>query len=70
MKNAYYKYRPLYQIGTNGHQEAHPFTKSIFQKAELWYSAPTDFNDPFDCKRSFESLEETWPNHQSLSTAD
>lgn len=39
MKNTYYKYRSLQS----------PFTKSIFEKAEIYYAAPKDFNDPFDC---------------------
>jgi|GEM_PF-2568870 len=49
MKTAYYKYRPLHIIGTNGSRQPHPFTKSIFEKAEIFYSAPKHFNDPFDC---------------------
>lgn len=48
-KKIYYKYRPLYQHGACGIREPHPFTKSIFEKAEFFYSAPKDFNDPFDC---------------------
>ncbi len=47
---SYYKYRSLYRIGDNGKREPAPYTKSIFEKAELWYSAPKDVNDPFDCK--------------------
>lgn len=39
MKKTYYKYRSLQS----------PFTKSIFEKAEIFYAAPKDFNDPFDC---------------------
>jgi hypothetical protein len=35
----YFKYRSL----------TAPYTKEIFEKRELWYSAPKDFNDPFDC---------------------
>lgn len=35
----YFKYRSL----------ADPYTKALFEKRELWYSAPKDFNDPFDC---------------------
>lgn len=49
MKKTYYKYRPLYQIGSKGVREPHQFTRSIFEKAEIRYSAPKDFNDPFDC---------------------
>ena len=48
-KERYFKYRPLYQIGVGGGREPHPFTLSIFQRAELFYAAPKDFNDPFDC---------------------
>ena len=47
-KNAYYKYRPLYQWGSVG-REPHPFTRSLIKDAEIFYSAPKDFNDPFDC---------------------
>ena len=49
MKTAYYKYRPLHLFETSGSRQPHPFTKSIFEKAEIFYSAPKDFNDPFDC---------------------
>lgn len=49
MKRTFYKYRPLYRIGPTGKEEPHPFTQSIFEKAEIWYSAPKDFNDPYDC---------------------
>ena len=36
---SYFKYRSL----------SDPHTETIFKKKELWYSAPKDFNDPFDC---------------------
>jgi len=36
---SYFKYRSLKDM----------YTKEIFEKRELWYSAPKDFNDPFDC---------------------
>lgn len=49
MKNSFYKYRPLYLYDADGNRVPHPFTQSIFDKAEIWYSAPKDFNDPFDC---------------------
>ncbi|ACD91483.1 hypothetical protein Clim_2463 [Chlorobium limicola DSM 245] len=49
MKTLYYKYRPLYQLRPDGTREQHPFTQSIFTKGEIYYSAPKDFNDPFDC---------------------
>ena len=49
MKNRYYKYRPLYVSGTGGTKSVHPFTESIFTKVEIYYGAPADFNDPFDC---------------------
>jgi hypothetical protein len=39
---SYFKYRSL----SDSHVE---YTKAIFEKRELWYSAPKDFNDPFDC---------------------
>lgn len=39
---SYFKYRSL----SDSHIE---YTKAIFEKRELWYSAPEDFNDPFDC---------------------
>ena len=48
-KNSYFKYRPLYHTKPDGTREAHPFTKSIFERAEIFYTAPKDFNDPFDC---------------------
>jgi hypothetical protein len=43
-----YKYRPLYH-------SAEPLkmidnTTSIITEAQLWHSAPTSFNDPFDCQ--------------------
>lgn len=49
MKKQYYKYRPLYTPGNGGGRVIHPFTESIFTKAEIYYAAPVDFNDPFDC---------------------
>jgi hypothetical protein len=49
MKNLYYKYRPLYMEGCAGVRVVHPFTESIFTKAEVYFAAPADFNDPFDC---------------------
>lgn len=48
MKTAYYKYRPLYQESNDG-RKPHPFTQTIFEKAEIYYSTPNDFNDPYDC---------------------
>ncbi len=62
-KNSYYKYRPLYQYGADGISNPHPFAKSIFEKGELWYSAPKDFNDPFDCNLKLHvrgSTDEEW----------
>lgn len=41
----YYKYRSIFN--PDGSENA--FTASILQKGEIWYSAPKDFNDPFDC---------------------
>src|SRR5258708_4915425 len=66
MKKAYYKYRPLYRIGANGGLEVHPFTQSMVQKAEIWYSAPADFNDPFDCNMRLhfhDSTDAEWDEH-------
>lgn len=42
---SYFKYRSLRD----------PRTKEIFEKRELWYSAPKDFNDPFDCNLQMNS---------------
>lgn len=66
MKTAYYKYRPLYQIGSTGSPEPHPFTKSIFEKAEIFYSAPKHFNDPYDCNLKLhvrDSTDAEWENY-------
>jgi Protein of unknown function (DUF2971) len=49
MKKQYYKYRPLYVPTKDGKRDVHPFTESIFTKAELYFGAPAEFNDPFDC---------------------
>ena len=49
MKNKYYKYRPLYIQKDDGSKRTAPNTESIFTKAEIYYSAPVDCNDPFDC---------------------
>ena len=46
---SYFKYRPLYHTKPDGTREAHPFTKSIIERAEIYFAAPKDFNDPFDC---------------------
>ena len=39
---SYFKYRSLSDVSGD-------YTEAIFEKRELWYSAPMDFNDPFDC---------------------
>src|SRR5437899_173708 len=49
MANSYYKYRPLYTLDSHGKKVAAVNTESIFTRAQLYYSAPVDFNDPFDC---------------------
>lgn len=49
MKKQYYKYRALLSQRSATTRVAHPNTESIFTKAELWYDAPANFNDPFDC---------------------
>jgi hypothetical protein len=45
MPKKYYKYRALYQ--NDG--KPNPFTRSIFENAEIYYSSPQHINDPFDC---------------------
>jgi len=58
-----YKYRPLYQYGEKDSKIPHPFTQSIFEKGELYYSTPKDFNDPFDCNLKLHvdnSTDEEW----------
>jgi hypothetical protein len=40
-----FKYRPL--LTSDG--EVDQWTESIFRARELWFAAPKDFNDPFDC---------------------
>jgi hypothetical protein len=47
----YYKYRPLYTGAPDktGKREIHPHTKSILKDARVYFSAPCNFNDPFDC---------------------
>lgn len=59
-----YKYRSL----SNGSKE---YTLDIFRKCELYFSAPSAFNDPFDCKlppsiASKEMLAETIAQKNSL----
>jgi hypothetical protein len=49
MKVPYYKYRALYTQDDKGNKVIHPFTESIFTRGEIYYGAPVDFNDPFDC---------------------
>lgn len=69
MKTAYYKYRPLYHIGAKGILEPHPFTQSIFEKAEIYYSAPKNFNDPFDCHLKLhvdDSTDAEWERYYDL----
>ncbi|MET4109001.1 hypothetical protein ABIB60_004376 [Hymenobacter sp. UYP22] len=49
-----YKYRPIYE-------SAKPLslienTTSIITKAQVWHSAPTSFNDPFDCQIVLDQL--------------
>ena len=48
MKRKYYKYRSLYQATATG-REVNPFTRAIFEKAEVYYATPQACNDPFDC---------------------
>ena len=67
---SYYKYRPLYSSGEGNPRAVHPFTESIFTKGEIYYSAPSDFNDPFDCNLQMNldgSTDEDWINHYKRS---
>jgi hypothetical protein len=59
MKNRYYKYRPLYIQKDDGSKRPAPNTESIFTKAEIYYSAPADCNDPFDCNMRFHVSDST-----------
>lgn len=45
----YFKYRSLTMPDPCNKEILDQRTKAIFEKRELWYSAPEDFNDPFDC---------------------
>src|ERR1039458_9649810 len=66
MKKLYYKYRPLYEPGSSPNRKIHPFTQSIFAKAEIYYGAPADFNDPFDCNLKIhvrDSTDAEWENY-------
>jgi hypothetical protein len=63
---SYYKYRPLYSSGEGNPRVVHPFTESIFTKGEIYYSAPSAFNDPFDCNLQMhlnDATEEDWINY-------
>ena len=65
-KTRYYKYRPLYQIGEKGEREPHLLTKAIFDKAEIYYAKPKNFNDPYDCNLKLhvkDSTDEEWEKH-------
>lgn len=46
MGKCFYKYRPL-AVSENS-TEIHSFTLNLIQKGELYFSAPSAFNDPFD----------------------
>lgn len=59
---SYYKYRPLFTESG----DTHPFTKSIFEDAELYFAAPTTFNDPFDCNLTLhlnDCSDDDWLNY-------
>lgn len=63
---SYYKYRPLYSSGDGNPRVVHPFTESIFTKGEIYYSAPSEFNDPFDCNLQMDldgSTDEEWVHY-------
>jgi len=60
----YYKYRPLLLNG-----DPHPFTASLFERRELWFASPSDFNDPFDCNLRLhvdDSTDEEWCSYIDL----
>ena len=64
--NAYYKYRPLYTSDGGGNRVPHPFTQAIFESAEIYYSLPKDFNDPYDCNLKLhadDSTDAEWHAH-------
>ena len=44
LPNYLYKYR-----------EINTFLDKIFDNAQLWFSCPREFNDPFDCKAKIDS---------------
>ena len=46
MEKCFYKYRQL--VANEDPTKLHPFTLSLIQKGELYFSSPADFNDPFD----------------------
>ena len=72
-KKSYFKYRPLYHIKPDGTREAHPFTKSIFERAEIYFAAPKDFNDPFDCDMRLHTNGTTdleWEEHFKLMLSE
>jgi hypothetical protein len=67
--NSYFKYRPLYHTRADGTREPHPFTKAIFEKSEIYYAAPKDFNDPFDCDMRLHTdgtTDSEWEGHFKL----
>lgn len=68
-----YKYRPLYVMGDNKLRQAHPHTASIFTKSEIFYAAPSAFNDPYDCnlKLHFEgSSDKDWQEYLDVVLAE
>lgn len=46
MEICFYKYREL--AASDNFTKLHPFTQNLIQKGEIYFSAPADFNDPFD----------------------
>lgn len=45
LNRSLYKYRSLSKDSND-----YRYTMDIFANVQLWFSAPKDFNDPFDCK--------------------
>ncbi|BCX49779.1 TPR domain-containing protein [Haloferula helveola] len=60
----FYKYRSL----RNADGSVNEFTAAILQKTEIWFAAPKDFNDPFDCNLRLhvnDSTDEEWVSYLS-----
>ncbi len=68
-----YKYRPLYLTGESELRQPHPHTASIFTKSQIYFAAPSSFNDPYDCnlKLHFEgSSDKDWHDYLDFVLAE